>query len=361
MQNVYLVPEQIKAAWGFEKDTRVIPFGNGLINHTWKVTNGTQEYILQKINQQVFHNPQAIAQNISSISRYFSRQAPHYLFAAPVPTVRGDAMYCHPEFGCFRLFPFIQNSHSVDVVSTTKQAYEAAKAFGRFTLLLSAFDANALAVTIPDFHNLTLRYSQFETATATGNKDRLQKGSKLFQNLIAHRSLVDDYEQIKTDSQFKIRVTHHDTKISNVLLDEDANALCVIDLDTVMPGYFISDVGDMMRTYLSPAGENETDFSKIKIRVAYFKAIVSGYLHQMNGELTDAEKHSFVYAGKALAYMQALRFFTDYLNNDVYYGAAYETHNLVRAQNQAVLLQRLCEDEAQLQMLVQQVLKETHD
>jgi Ser/Thr protein kinase RdoA (MazF antagonist) len=174
-----------------------------------------------------------------------------------------------------------------------------------------------------------------------------------------HRHIVDEYERIKNNPDFRLRVTHHDTKISNVLFDDTDNALCVIDLDTVMPGYFISDVGDMMRTYLSPAGEEERDFSKIEVRVDFFKAIVSGYLHQMNDALTDAEKESFVYAGKFLIYMQALRFFSDHLNNDVYYGAAYEGQNEVRAQNQVVLLQRLCEKESTLQALVQEALSHT--
>jgi thiamine kinase-like enzyme len=143
-------------------------------------------------------------------------------------------------------------------------------------------------------------------------------------------------------------VTHHDTKISNVLFDDQDNGLCVIDLDTVMPGYFISDVGDMMRTYLSPVNEEEKDLSKIIIRNEYFKAITDGYLSEMSAELTEKEKEHFVYAGKFMIYMQALRFITDHLNNDHYYGAAYEGHNFVRANNQAVLLQKLSEKEDEL-------------
>jgi Ser/Thr protein kinase RdoA (MazF antagonist) len=167
-----------------------------------------------------------------------------------------------------------------------------------------------------------------------------------------HQSIVAEYERLMHSESFKIRVTHHDTKISNVLFDAGDNSVCVIDLDTVMPGHFISDVGDMLRTYLSPYGEEEQDFSKIQIRDDYFDAIVRGYLGEMNTELTDAEKNAFVFAGKFLIYMQAVRFLTDYLNNDVYYGVRYEGHNLVRAQNQAELLQRLCEREGVLQAIV---------
>ena len=153
---------------------------------------------------------------------------------------------------------------------------------------------------------------------------------------------------MKENSAFKKRVTHHDTKISNVLFDAQDKGLCVIDLDTVMPGYFISDAGDMMRTYLSPAGEEETDYSKIDVRENYFDAIVQGYLSEMKDELSAEEKKYFVYAGKFMIYMQALRFITDYLNNDIYYGASYELHNLNRATNQLTLLNILTSKEEAL-------------
>ncbi|MEP6845974.1 MAG: aminoglycoside phosphotransferase family protein, partial [Panacibacter sp.] len=156
------------------------------------------------------------------------------------------------------------------------------------------------------------------------------------------------YENILQNPEFKKRVTHHDTKISNVLFDSDNKGLCVIDLDTVMPGHFISDVGDMMRTYLSPAGEEESDLSAIEVREAYFEAIVNGYLSEMQDELTTTEKDYFIYAGKFMIYMQALRFMADYLNNDIYYGAKYELHNLNRAINQLTLLNRLVEKESLL-------------
>src|SRR5206468_9716554 len=135
---------------------------------------------------------------------------------------------------------------------------------------------------------------------------------------------------IKVNPLFRQRVTHHDTKISNVLFNEQDKAVCVIDLDTVMPGYFISDVGDMMRTYLSPTSEEEKDFAKINVREEFFEAIVTAYLSEMKGQLTEIEKSHFIYAGKFMIYMQAIRFLTDHLNNDLYYGARYEGHNLIR-------------------------------
>jgi len=233
------------------------------------------------------------------------------------------------------------------------QAYEAAKQFGRFTKLLCHFPCEQLHITLPDFHNLSLRYQQFEKAIAEGNTARIKEAAATIEFLKNNRSIVDTSERIQKNPAFKKRVTHHDTKISNVLFDDNDQGLCVIDLDTVMPGYFISDVGDMLRTYLSPVSEEETDFSKIKIRSDYFKAIAKGYLEEMKGELSKEEQAHFVYAGKFMIYMQALRFLTDYLNNDVYYGSKYEGHNFMRAKNQVVLLEKLMEKEEALIRMIE--------
>ncbi len=158
--------------------------------------------------------------------------------------------------------------------------------------------------------------------------------------LLAQKNIVTEFEKITRDNNFKRRVTHHDTKISNVLFDDEGNGLCVIDLDTTMSGYFISDVGDMMRTYLSPYSEEEKDISRITVRDEYFDAVAKGYLKEMNEELTPSELDHFVYSGDFMIYMQAVRFLTDHFNNDIYYGAKYEGHNFMRAQNQIALLQK---------------------
>jgi Ser/Thr protein kinase RdoA (MazF antagonist) len=241
----------------------------------------------------------------------------------------------------------------VDVLTTPAQAYEASLQFGKFTKLLNGFKAANLKITLPDFHNLLLRYTQFEMALINGNKQRMQQSSKLIEAAKNYEPLCSIYEAIKTNSAFHVRVTHHDTKISNVLFDENKKSLCVIDLDTVMRGYFISDAGDMMRTYLSPVSEEEKDFAKIEVREDFFEALAKGYLSQMKELLTADEINHFVYAGKFMIYMQALRFLTDYLNNDVYYGAKYEGNNLIRAGNQFTLLQRFIDKEQILQQIVQ--------
>ena len=344
--------ETILKEFGINANASVKPFGSGLINNTWLISDSGNDLILQRINHNVFKQPFDIACNIHLICEYVKDKHPGYLFICPRKTIAGDEMIFIKEEGYFRLFPFIKNSHTTDVVVSPSQAYEAAKQFGRFTNLLSAFAVDKLKITLPDFHNLSLRYAQFETAVKKGNKERIKQSSALTSFLKGQHEIVATGEQIANKPGFKKRVTHHDSKISNVLFDENNQGLCVIDLDTVMPGYFISDFGDMMRTYLSPVSEEEKDLSKIEIRENYFKAIADGYLSEMGNELSAVERKYLVYAGKFMVYMQALRFLTDHLNNDVYYGAKYEAHNFIRANNQATLLKMIIEKEKILQELV---------
>lgn len=340
--------EKILKEFGLSVSATVKPFGSGLINNTWLITDKGNDYILQRINQNVFKKPLDIANNIGLICNYFKDQHPNYLFVCPCKTIAGDDMLFMNEEGYFRLFPFIKNSYTTDVVNSPLQAFEAAKQFGRFTKLLSTFPAGNLKITLPDFHNLPLRYSQFEKAINQGNKERIQEATATIKFLKEQYEIVAISDQIRNNPDFKKRVTHHDSKISNVLFDINNLGLCVIDLDTVMPGYFISDFGDMMRTYLSPVSEEEKTFNRIEIREDYFKAIADGYLSEMGNELTSIEKEHLVYAGKFMTYMQSLRFITDHLNNDIYYGAKYEGHNFLRANNQIVLLKKIMEKEQKL-------------
>jgi Ser/Thr protein kinase RdoA (MazF antagonist) len=338
--------------FGIESNASVKPFGSGLINNTWLISEKENEFILQRINQYVFKKPFDIATNLHLVCDHFKSQHPGYLFPFPRKTVAGDNMAFIEGEGYFRMFPFIKNSHTVDVVKSPSQAYEAAKQFGRFTNLLSGFPVDKLKITLPDFHNLSLRYFQFETAVREGNKERIKQSAAMISFLKDQQGIVSISEQISNNSDFKKRVTHHDSKINNVLFDDNNKGLCVVDLDTVMPGYFISDFGDMMRTYLSPVSEEEKDISKIEIREEYFKAIAEGYLSEMGKELTIIEKKYFVYAGKFMVYMQAFRFLTDYLNNDIYYGSKYEGQNFIRTNNQVSLLKKIIEKEKVLQEMV---------
>lgn len=335
-----------------EKSLAVEPFGTGLINNTWKVTASNNEYILQRVNNAVYKEPVDIAKNISLIGSYLKENYPDYKFIFPLAAIKGDELIYEKGEGYFRIFPFVRGSHSKDVVETAKQAFEAANQFGKFTRLLQGIDIMKLKTTIPFFHDLTLRYQHFLRSLETGNPQRIATSQEMIRALASHAGIVVEYERIKADPSFKLRVTHHDTKISNVLFDVEGNGLCVIDLDTAMPGYFISDVGDMMRTYLSPVSEEESDFSKIEVRDDFYKAIVQGYCKEMKDELTETEMNSFFYAGSFMIYMQALRFLSDYLDDDAYYGAKYPEHNFVRAKNQLILLERLLAKKEHLQSIV---------
>lgn len=338
----------ILSAYNFEPNQCIIEtFGTGLINHTWVLKYADKEYILQKINHHVFKNPYYISDNIRAVGNYLRENFPDYLFVTPKLSTQNKDVVFDGE-GYYRLFPFVKNSITFTTLESPHLAYEAARHFGKFTHLLSGFDTTVLKETIPNFHNLTLRYNQFEKALLHGNKERLSEARESIKQIQKYKYIVDEFEQIKRSRHFKKRVLHHDTKISNVLFDKNNKGLCLIDLDTVMPGYFISDIGDMMRTYLSPASEEEKDFTKIVVREDFFDAIVEGYLSEMKADLTEEEQKSFVYAGKFMIYMQAVRFLADYLCDDVYYGSKYEGHNFIRAKNQLYLLDKLQEKEDKL-------------
>jgi len=239
----------------------------------------------------------------------------------------------------------------MNVISGEKEAFEAARQFGRFTHLLKDFDISKLEYTLTDFHNLKLRFDQFKTAYQNANKERLDKAFEEIKEVYEYYYILQTYNQLIENNEIPLRVIHHDTKISNVLFDDKQNGLCVIDLDTIMPGYYLSDVGDMMRTYLSPANEEEADLSKIYIRENIFSAIYKGYMSEMGDVLSEAEKRNFIFSGKMMIYMQAIRFLTDFLNNDVYYGTGYPGHNLARAKNQFKLLSEYVKTEERFRQL----------
>jgi len=350
----------VLSTFGFDANQYTIhQLGTGLINHTWKLTDnkGEDKFMLQQLNKSVFKSPYHIAENTEKIKQYLLQRHPNYLFAAPLPTTTGETLVKSNE-EYYRLFLFIKSSTTITTVQTPGGAYEAANQFGQFTRLLSQFDINRLHYTLPGFHNISARFIQFQQAIKTANPDRLNLAKESIAKVLTHQDIAKAYENIVADKLIPLRVIHHDTKISNVLFDTNSKGLCVIDLDTVMPGYYISDVGDMMRTYLSPVNEEERDLVKIKVREDFFTTITQGYLNQMGGVLTDIEKNLFVYSGKFMIYMQALRFLTDHLNNDVYYGAAYTGHNLARAKNQLTLLEKYLEAGDKFQQIVDTCINE---
>jgi hypothetical protein len=322
-------------------DWHCVPFGTGLINSTWvlKDHSGTTGYILQRINHRVFKHPEDIDHNLRVIGLHLEKFHPDYLFAGPYQPAGGNTLFKSAVGEYYRMFPFVSGSRSLDVVSRPEQAYEASRSFARFSMMLNDLDLSLLRETLPHFHDLGLRYRHFERAVKKADPVLLERAAGEIVFLQSHKGYVQELERLKQSEAFPRRVMHHDTKISNILFDKADKALCVIDLDTVMPGYFVSDVGDMMRTYLPPVSEEEQDLSTVVARPEYFEAIVSGYLNGMEGGLTSLEQQQFLFAGRFMIYMQALRFLSDFLEGNVYYGARYEGHNLLRAQNQICLLE----------------------
>ncbi|MGQ7852671.1 phosphotransferase enzyme family protein [Pedobacter sp. WC2501] len=350
---------EVLEAYGYAKEnTKITQIGTGLINRTYLLSpsTGEKKYILQNINTSVFKSPQAIADNLKIIANYLSFTSPDYLFVKPVSTMRGEEMaHIHHEY--WRMLPFVPNTISLDVLSDPKQAYEAAKQFGKLSRLLDKFDAKTLQPTIPGFHDLGLRYEQFMLALNQANETLKQDAKAQLSDALTHKYILDYYNSYAHRKDFPDRVMHHDTKISNVLLDSETNeGVCVIDLDTIMPGKFISDLGDMMRTYLCAFSENEADLDKIKIRLPYFEAMIKGYLSEMKSILTETEKELILFSGKYIIYMQALRFLTDFLSGNNYYPTSYPTQNLDRAKNQFKLLYELSVNEKELQDIIEENL-----
>jgi Ser/Thr protein kinase RdoA (MazF antagonist) len=312
----------------------------GLINSTYIVTTIQGEYILQTINHHIFKDPKAIDFNINTIGAFLSLHEPDYLYTHLEKTSNGETLI-EWEGKFFRAFKKI-DGYALSVLDNVNQAYEAAQQFGLFTKVLSQFEAKTLKITLPDFHNLCLRYHQFEQALMNGNTQRIEASKTAISFLQAHKKYVNQFENFIQHKDVKLRVTHHDTKISNVLfksINGHEKAICVIDLDTVMPGFFISDIGDMCRTCLCNVTEEEANLDILRVDPLQWEAIRNGYLSSMGTELSNYEMDHFFFAGQFMIYMQALRFLTDHLNMDIYYGAKKEGQNFVRALNQIRLLE----------------------
>ena len=332
--------QEIFSFYGW-KVNNYAPIQQGLINSTYSIQTNNGDYILQSINHKVFKNPTAIDDNINAISKHLLKHHPNYLFTHLVPTLQGNTLV-EWEGVYYRAFHKIEG-YALSVLDNENQVEQAAMQFAGFTSVLKNFEASQLKDTLPDFHNLNLRYHQFSEAIIKGNAKRITETKEAISFLASHKKYVDVYSRFIHHAEVKKRVTHHDTKISNVLFQKKEGiekAICVIDLDTVMAGYFISDIGDMCRTCLCKVSEEEKDLNKVVLDAAKWKALEKGYLHFMQDELSNFERDHFFFAGQFMIYMQALRFLSDHLNNDIYYGAKYEGQNLVRTLNQIRLLEQ---------------------
>ena len=333
-----------KAAVQFGKGTPTSkPLGNGLINRTYKVDFiETPPIVLQCINQTTFPQPENIINNYRLIQDYSIKTGGSRI--SELLKTKNDKYYwIDPEGNFWRATAFIGNSYASAIPGNAAEVFTAAKSFASFTQSLRGLQADQLEIIIPNFHNLAFRYNQFEETVKTAHISRLLKSTHVISEIRDRTALVDFYQEVESnEADYPTRIMHHDCKISNILFDtRTREPICPVDLDTVMPGKYFSDIGDMIRTMTCTEEENSTAWELIDVKPDYYNAIIHGYMEGMGKDLTDAEKKNIHQSGLLLTYMQCLRFVTDFLNNDIYYKTTYPEQNLNRALNQLILLEKL--------------------
>lgn len=333
------------------------PYGSGHINDTfaatWRERAARRRYIHQRINHEVFQDPPALMANIDAATRHVRERLEaegqddidrRVLRLVPG---RDGATFVQTADGSFwRTYLFIEGARCHDLAETAAVAFEAAHAFGAFTAALDDYSGPELRATIPHFHDTTRRYGVFEAAVVA---DRARRAAAVRAEIAFARSqgaLADGLLSLQRKGAARLRITHNDTKVNNVLIDErTGKAVCVIDLDTVMPGLALFDFGDLVRTAAATAAEDETDLAKVGIDADLFRAIVSGYLATAGPALSEAEKDNLVLGAQVMTYQQGLRFLTDHLDGDRYFKVHRDGHNLDRARAQFALLRRLLAEE----------------
>ncbi len=316
--------------------------GSGHIHQTYRIA-GERSFILQRVNKNVFKEPDVIAANLRHAADYLKQHVPDYKFLTSIRSVGGHEMEYDTDGFPWRLFPYIENTITIDSVSTPDQARQAASEFARLTRYLDQVDVNLFQPTIPRFHDLSMRRGQFEEALAIAG-ERARDAADCVRQCQAAYPLVEKYEDLIASGSLRLRIVHNDTKINNVLFDKTSGKTAgVIDLDTLMPGYFIYDLGDMVRTFVCPVSEEESDLSQVAFREEVYEALLAGYLSEMGGVMSNAERAAIPFAGKMMTYIMALRFLADFLRGNTYYHITYPLQNLVRAKNQLRLLEVISE------------------
>lgn len=329
------------AAFGYRHGLTIQPVGNGLINSTFLVTaSGKEPLLLQKINRTVFQRPSDIQYNYQVLSEFLKSK--NYFIPELKTTTGGQLLWESQHAEAWRAFQFIPGSLSPDVISSTTDAIAVAACFGRFAATLKELPAGKLKITLPGFHNLQWRYQQFEDALKTTQVPIEDKLKETIRELKQRTPLLSVVQRFEDERLFPLRLMHHDCKISNILFSEKTkDIICPVDLDTVMPGKFFSDLGDMVRTMCATVDENSTDWDAIAINEEMYTAVISAYRAQTDTLFTAAEKDHLHFSGLLLIYMQALRFLTDFLNGNCYYKVQYPEQNFHRARNQYQLLKSL--------------------
>jgi Ser/Thr protein kinase RdoA (MazF antagonist) len=333
------------------------PYGSGHINDTYKVdvkpTSGPSRFVLQRINHNVFRRPDELMANVERVCAHAYAKlkksgdpAAERRTLRLIQTLEGKAWHIDAAGNRWRCYHFIEGATGHDVVRSPEQAYAAAKSFGAFQSLLADLPGGRLHETIPDFHHTPSRFARFQQALAKDSQGRAAASVPEIAFALARAHEVSVVVDALRDGTLPERVTHNDTKLNNVLLDDiTQEGVCVIDLDTVMPGSVLYDFGDLVRTSTSPAAEDETELAKVRMQFPMFEALIKGYLESAGGFLTPKEKELLPFAGKLITFEIGLRFLTDWLEGDTYFKIKRPTHNLNRARTQFKLVESI---EAQL-------------
>jgi len=356
--NVRLVASHFQIHGAFQEAE---PYGSGHINDTYCAIvdqAGTPvRYIFQRINHNIFKNPVALLENIQRVTAHlagkanedvdFSRRA-----LTLVATRTGEAYYRDGEGNYWRCYLFIERARTYDAVESPEQAFQAAKAFGQFQKMLADLPVPRMHDTIPDFHHTPKRFADLEKAIEANQANRMSLAAAEIDFALKRKSICS----VLLEANLPERVTHNDTKFNNVMLDDaTGEGICVIDLDTVMPGLALYDFGDMVRTTTSPAKEDERDLSEVTMQFPMFEALVRGYLSSAGEFLTPAEKKFLAFSGKLITFEIGLRFLTDYLAGDTYFKVHRDGHNLDRCRTQFKLVESIEQQEKAMNKLVESV------
>ena len=330
----------------------------GHINETYLVTTDTgARYILQNVNTYAFPKTDIIMDNVAAISRYLQNRPGAPAMIRYLDTADGKRYYDDGKRGAWRLYRFVENSICLDRAETDADLYECAQAFGRFQNALIDFPAAKLGETIPDFHNTPVRYAQFREAIAEDAAGRLSTVRRETAFVLKREERASRLQRMREAGQLPVRVTHNDTKINNVLFDADTRrAICVIDLDTVMPGLAAYDFGDAIRFGASTAPDDERDLGKVALDLGLFRVFTRGFLEACPA-LTEKEIESLPLGAYTMTLECGMRFLTDYLMGDKYFSIDYPEQNLDRAHTQLKLLSDMEEKWDEMEKIVAEEAK----
>jgi len=319
-----------------------VRYGSGHINQTYLVTtNAPHLYIFQRINQRVFTDIPALMRNIHAVTQYLTSKDPdprHVLTLLPAED--GRPYYTDDEGECWRLYEFVTGGITLDRAESPDDFYQSAIAFGGFQTMLADFAAETLHETIPHFHDTPARFRAFHAAVSADAAGRRRLAEREIAIALEHEHEAAFLMNLLASGELPLRVTHNDTKLNNVILDaHDRKALCVIDLDTVMPGLVANDFGDSIRFGANTAAEDETDLGKVSLSLPLYEAYARGFLEMCGSRLTELEIATLPMGAKLMTLENGVRFLTDYLQGDPYYAVARPDHNLDRARTQFALVQ----------------------